>query len=355
MTERQDGDSSPHLDSEISEPLAADSGDVSSRDPYFREREKVLAVGWSRDYYGSLHVPLGAIPRTWPQLLHYAVGHLYPNGEYSDGEYLTRFEALFGPCAMTNLVDLGGLYLIMRDDPSLAADAEKVGSERLFVLLMLGVWPEHPSAEHTRGILGEFLSSSDLLERMVSAISLSHLRDERAIPALLSLLTDGLPIPEPWEVEIEMQAQERWKQFEYAAFHAHMPFRQEIPPILARWEVRSAIPALRQALDWTARIERTEARWDPRPHRRWAQDWQAYQSLLVGALARLGDLGALIGIEPPEDEGVDRGAGHASSAHKEAGTSRPDDRTKRYRWRIATCLELVAQRFERSEERRVGK
>ena len=328
-----------------SEGTQTDERTMRSLEADTRERLDTLAeraVDWA-----AIRLPSGATPRTWRQLLHFAKSQLYPNGEYSDAEYLMRFEMLHGQCSIGTMLELAMLYTSIRFDPSPPPpeDVPDLGRDMLFVLYMLGVWPEHPLAPQARSVLVDYLSSPHRTERWASAISLSHLRDERAIPMLLTMLTEELPQPEPWDVESEAQARDRWKQFDYAAVHAQMLERTQVPHILWRWGVRSAIPALRHTLELTARIERTEAHWDP--DRRWAQYWQGYQFDLLYALARLGAFGALVGIEPPDDDVRGPRSGRIPGPTREGtapGIVPPDQRSNR--WRVRMCLAAVAQRFE---------
>ena len=299
---------------------------VDTQDPYWHEREAVLAGEGSVEYLRTVQVALGATPRTWPQLFSAAVESVYPNGEVTDAEYLMRFEERHGACSTEHMAALARAYLAWRNDPLGVDSIHDLDGDQVFILLMLGVWPEHPGAQLACDVLEPFLASSDSLERMVSAISLSHLRDEQAISALLTALTEGLPTPEPWDVETDEQAREYWQEFETAAFHMHMPYRLMIPAILSRWGVRSAIPALRQALGQTARIERTEAHWDTGRPRRWQQDWQVYQYELLKALGQFGAFGALVGIDLLEDT-VSRN-------------------TRLGYWRVQMCLAAVRRRLE---------
>ena|SRR5579859_918433 len=331
--------------SELTEPFAADA-----LDPYYLGRLEVLKDGLGAHSSDSLRVPVGATPESWPQLLHNAVGQVCPNGEYTDTEYLTRFERRYGPCSMARLVALARRYAALHVNPALVTSAEEgvvdVDDEILFVLLMLGAWPEHPQANLARGILGEFLASPELIERIQSAISLGHLRDERAIPPLLMLLTDALPQVEQdgRPHDTRDRAWWKWNLAAFVPFQATVLFRREIPWILARWGVRSAVPALRQTLMLMVDFERTHMYRNPE-WSLWIQDWWMYQSDLVGALARLGAFGALVGIEPLEAEGAGHEAAQTVSESK-VGASRADKGNIVYRWRVTMCRAVVSQQYE---------
>lgn len=322
----------------------SNDGTAEVSDPYYTERPLVWSPPQSLEYYyyDSDRVPRGGIPRTWRQLLAGANGWINPNGEQSDAEYLAEFEQAYGPCSTVRLVELAERYADTHRLTTSAEDTKGIGGEVIFILLMLGVWREHPQAELARKALVRFLESPELLERMLSAISLSHLRDERAIPMLLDLLTDGLP--EPNFGDAEPPTDEHGKQRFWQTFDEFGLFREEIPAILKRWDVRSAIPALRHALMVTVHIETTEARRDPQ----WWSfgHWRDYQWALINALGWLGAFGALTGIEPPE-ENFWCGAIHVDA---QTGISTPlrkgDPKTYLAQvWQVGLCWAAMARRY----------
>ena len=328
--------------------MGSEDRDMASLDPYYEERRVLLAVDELQADYDAQEYQLGDTPRTWRQLLHYAIGYICPNGECSDIEYLADFEQHFGPCSTAHLAALARRHAGTYVGSTPSAEVRQVtdvGDEIHFVLLMLGVWPEHPQADLARSALVEYLASPELRERLECAISLSHLRDKRAVPALLALLTDGLPDPKRLETETLQQPEMHQTRSSYQSFDKYRLLREEIPELLVRWKAREAIPALRHALALTVQIEREEARrtlqWRSRGH------WRTYQWDLVIALGRFSAFGALTEIEPPEENMWRLGVRH----NVPEGTREPIVKgdPKQYllqQWQVLLCYEAIHQRFE---------
>jgi hypothetical protein len=165
----------------------------------------------------------------------------------------------------------------------LRALAEGDERDRLFALHALG----YLGTDEAHRQLLAHLESERPLERWASAIGLGRMREERALPALVKMLTEFLPPDQ-----------------EYRASPYYRGWRFFAPLILGAWGKPEAIPGLRGALRAAMGVESAlpappdeSARYTSYSER---EDWVRYQDELVYALGRLDAFGALTGVEGTE-------------------------------------------------------
>ncbi len=163
--------------------------------------------------------------------------------------------------------------------------------EHVFALLALGYAGTSQAAEY----MLPFLDSPHKLERWASARGLGRLRDERALPALLTMLTEFQPADPPSKD---------------AFYYNEWP--GSVPGILGAWGRRDAVPALRQALQWTLDHAPRAAGGAPGTENgstaapllgKWDAEraaWERYQEEIVYALGRLHAFGALTALTQAE-------------------------------------------------------
>lgn len=188
---------------------------------------------------------------------------------------------------------LEALLRAVRDAASVEAEGNArypdEPEERVFAIFAAAYTGE-PSVRNT---LAPFLQSTNYHERWAAALGLGYLQDERALPVLMTMLTEYLPpqlryarpgIPE-WRNEI---------------------WRAQVPQILASaWRRPAFVPPLRNALGYVLHLQRNplpEARaelaaLDVDVRQALTQDWAAFVDITVFALGRLGAFGALDGLE----------------------------------------------------------
>lgn len=133
-------------------------------------------------------------------------------------------------------------------------------------------------SDQARDILVSYLESTNPLERWASAIGLGRVHEERALPVLLTILTEFLPPDAP-----------------YASSPYYRGWRFSVPEILQSWGEPRFVPPLRHALQQAVRVEQALTPPKPRRHSE-RDDLVRYQDALVYALGRLGALGALTAI-----------------------------------------------------------
>ena len=126
-------------------------------------------------------------------------------------------------------------------------------------------------------LLQPFLYGVEPMERWASALALGEMRDERALPVLVSLLDEFLP-PRLHPLEREGGLYHYW--------------RIKIVSLLGEWERREFAPLLRNALVKSWKIEQVD-----QADRK--QVWHPYQDEIAYALGRLHVFGALTGVSLP--------------------------------------------------------
>jgi len=151
---------------------------------------------------------------------------------------------------------------------------ERGTPEEKAVALFALSYSDNPNAQ---GILSTALESVEPLEQWASALCLGERKDERALPVLLSCLQALLP-PRLHPLEREGGLYHFW--------------RMKVAALLGEWGRKDSIPALRQALETTWKLEQADT--IDRKH-----VWHDYQDELVYALGRLEAFGALVGFTLP--------------------------------------------------------
>jgi hypothetical protein len=196
-----------------------------------------------------------------PEYVYRALGEIYYGGGY-DHRHIERFARRCGG------VDIETLERVLR---------ERAGEDKIIAIYALG----YAHAPHVQQLLAPLLQSPISLEREASAIALGRLKDERALPALYSLLQ--APFPDP-DAAIDDE------------FLSMMSARMTIAAILGDWGKLSSTSVLRSALKaiWQWEQQRVA---NPLIHDELiVSPWQAYEYELSYALGQLGAFGALTGI-----------------------------------------------------------
>lgn len=151
--------------------------------------------------------------------------------------------------------------------------AEGKGDAKALAILALG----YSGIPRISELLLPFLRSSEPLERWTSALVLGEMRDERALPVLISLLDEFLP-PRLHPLEREGGLYHFW--------------RIKIVALLGEWGRKESAPTLRYALSKSWNIEQVD-------HIDRRQIWYPFQDELAYALGRLSSFGALTGLSVP--------------------------------------------------------
>ena len=249
-----------------------------------------------------------------------------------------RFEAKWGPLNLTTLLQVAHNYaptslhsnlpppaealsLTPASEPPMpthvpiAANAPflvepEVTPDALFVLVTVGVVLTQRASNDEitaqgRDLLARYLASPHPRERWASALWLGRLRDERAMPVLVQMLTEYLP---PHVLHYPDGS---------SGMFWYDSWRAKVPPLLCQLSGARLAAALRQALRAALAVEQVI----PRPsgseeilqvnqerltgQEAWewyatdCRPWLAYQHQLVYALGRVGAFGALLGIPTP--------------------------------------------------------
>lgn len=222
--------------------------------------------------------------------------------------YLADFKRRHGQLSPDNLLAVARRFAPV--GRALTADAASTGDDALLepqtpeeadTLFTLAVLGELRSVETASALL-PYLTSPRAQERWLAAFALAAKRDERALPALGTMLVEFIGPDQPRRPDGSVV-------FRFVYWHA------DLPRILADWGDPRAVPLLRAALIATVRAgadmlhkpqgPEQEFVWSGRRYtgrEAWSQyycersQWVEEEHCLVYALGRLGAFGALAGI-----------------------------------------------------------
>lgn len=194
---------------------------------------------------------------TWPEYIDRAFRSYYYGGQYED--------------AIESFAQRWGGF----DAQSIARVLMQGTEEDKAVGLFILGYSDMPGA---REKLLPYLQSVQPMERWVSALCLGEMKEEKALPVLISMLDEFLP--------------PRMHPFERDGGLYHF-WRTRIAYLFGEWGKNDLAPILRHALEKSWNIEQVDSAY----HK---QVWHDYQDELVYALGRLGAFGALAGFSLPE-------------------------------------------------------
>lgn len=193
---------------------------------------------------------------TWPDAVDRAFRAVYYGGDY-EREIAAFVEQWHG-----------------LDTEALTRAFESGTPEEKAVALFALSYAQSPNAQ---ALVETALESGESMVQWASALCLGEMKDERALPVLLSFFEDLLP-PRMHPLEREGGLYHFW--------------RMKAASLLADWGRKETIPALRQALDTAWKLEQADT--IDRKH-----VWHDYQDELVYAFGRLEAFGVLTGFSLP--------------------------------------------------------
>ncbi len=199
----------------------------------------------------------------WPQHVRSALnqlGYEYPGDEL----YIEAFAGRWGGLDVANFAQ---------------ALHEGQGEDVLLAIFAIG-YMDTPFAHEQ---LVPFLQSSQPKERWASAFCLGKMRDERALPILISMLTEFLP------PHVQYIAEDHLEWF-------YEDWRPVIADLLGEWGRPALAPAFVEALKELWRQEQTVSE----QNAIFVHSWYVSQNRLVYALGRLGKFDVLAELEVPE-------------------------------------------------------
>lgn len=145
--------------------------------------------------------------------------------------------------------------------------------EKAIALFALG----YSNSQQAKKALLPFLHSKEPMERWASALSLGMMKEEAALPVLIHLLDEFLPL-QTYPIEKDGGLYHFW--------------RMKAVNVLGNWNHREIVPALHEALTKSWEIEQEE-----QPMLK--HIWHPYQDELLYALGRKGAFGVLTGFSLP--------------------------------------------------------
>jgi hypothetical protein len=211
----------------------------------------------------------------WPHCIAYALDKLPSHFSGEDAEFIQRFVRQWGG------IDPDTLARVVRNGE---------GKDRIFALLALG----YTGTPQAHASLMPLLESDNPVEQWASALELGKMRESRALPTLLSILTEFQP---PESTAVDAGLNHEWLY--------------PVPRILGRWGEPSSVPPLRRALQKAVQAELAIP--GPVPEERLVagkriaaqrhtrrDEWNAFQVEIVYALGGLAAFGALTGLAGAE-------------------------------------------------------